>query len=156
MKKLPRIPLISSFYASKYFIILVATLLSKVALADFLVSNDSYEVTFYSEKNNSYVSAKILPPEVFLPNTRAYAQYVMDSYQGWDLKADLSLRGFSFKYVDNSPCAGFVSYLDGSSCIFYRTCGLIEDKKLTELLTKGLKILKIDEILHKKSKANLY
>ena len=156
MKKLLPIPLISSFYDKKRFIVLGAALLCKVALADFIVSSDDYEVNFYSKDRDSYLAVKILPPEVFLPNTRAYAQYVMDSYQGWDLKANLSLRGFSFKYVDNSPCAGLVSYLDGSSCIFYRTCGFIQDKELTELLTQGLKTLKVDEILQKKAKANFY
>ncbi len=156
MKKLHQIPHISSFCVSKIFILLGATLLCKVALADFQLIGDHDEVTYYSEENNSYVGVKILPPEVFLPNTRAYAHYIMDSFKGWDLKAELSLRGFSFKYVDNSPCVGFVGYFDGSSCIFYRTCGFIENKQLTGLLAKELKALKIDEILQKKAKANLY
>lgn len=65
MKKLHQIPHISSFCVSKIFILLGATLLCKVALADFQLIGDHDEVTYYSEENNSYVGVKIYLPKYF-------------------------------------------------------------------------------------------
>ena len=80
----------------------------------------------------------------------------MDSYQGWDLQPVLDLRGFSFKFVDNAPCSGLLTYFDGRSYILFKACGVVSSEELMQLYKRANEKLKLDETLKKQSKANLY
>ena len=82
--------------------------------------------------------------------------YMMDSYQGWDLKAVVDLRGFAFKYVDNAPCSGLLTYFDGRSYLFFLACGNFEKDELTALYKKANQALKVSEILKLQARPNLY
>ena len=95
-------------------------------------------------------------PIINLSTTKDYAQYVMDSYQGWDLQPVLDLRGFSFKFVDNAPCSGLLTYFDGRSYILFKDCGVVSSEDLMQLYKRANEKLKLDETLKKQSKANLY
>ena len=101
-------------------------------------------------------SLSLVNPIINLSTTKDYAQYVMDSYQGWDLQPVLDLRGFSFKFVDNAPCSGLLTYFDGRSYILFKACGVVSSEELMQLYKRANEKLKLDETLKKQSKANLY
>ena len=91
-------------------------LVSAVAISaesdyDEFITNSS--VTYEKTDGNGQASLSIVNPVVNLSTTKDYAQYIMDSYQGWDLKPVIDLRGSSFKFVDNAACSGLVTYFDG-------------------------------------------
>lgn len=113
-------------------------------------------ISYVRADGSAWASLKIMAPELTLSTTKAYAQYVMDSHQGWDLKPVIDLRGFSFKYVDNAPCAGLVTYFDGRSYLFFQACGSIDENELKDLFVKGGNKLKLSEILKKQSKPSVY
>ncbi|MBO6257988.1 MAG: hypothetical protein J6M93_01420 [Succinivibrio sp.] len=113
-------------------------------------------ISYVRPDGSAWASLQIMEPELTLSTTKAYAQYVMDSYQGWDLKPVIDLRGFSFKYVDNAPCAGLVTYFDGRSYLFFKACGSIEENELKDLFLKGGEKLKLQEILKKQAKPSVY
>lgn len=112
-------------------------------------------VSFENADGTASAELTILDPIVNIPTTKDYAQHLMDSYQGWDLNAIVDLRGFSFKYVDNGPCAGLLTYYDGRSYLFFKACGLISSDELVSLFKKANEKLKISESLKRQSKANL-
>ena len=104
-------------------------LVSAVAISaesdyDEFITNSS--VTYEKTDGNGQASLSIVNPVVNLSTTKDYAQYIMDSYQGWDLKPVIDLRGFSFKFVDNAPCSGLVTYFDGRSYLLFKACGNFE------------------------------
>lgn len=117
--------------------------------------------TYVSKDKISYIKAdasgscelSVLSPEVLLPTTRAYAQYVMDSYQGWDLQPLIDLRGFVFKFVDNAPCAGLLTYYDGRSFLFFKACGKLDETELATLFRTAGEQLKLSEQLKKQSRS---
>ena len=59
---------------------------------DEFITNSS--VTYEKTDGNGQASLSIVNPVVNLSTTKDYAQYIMDSYQGWDLKPVIDLRGF--------------------------------------------------------------
>lgn len=98
-------------------------------------------VVYAGQDGISYFSLEIVENIYVLSTTKDYAQYMMDTYQGWELRPEITLGGFSFKFVDNAPCAGVVAYHDSASYYFYRACGVIEQQKLNELAAEAKKAL---------------
>lgn len=118
------------------------------------IKSDS--VIYEKIDGSARASLSLVNPIINLSTTKDYAQYVMDSYQGWDLQPVLDLRGFSFKFVDNAPCSGLLTYFDGRSYIFFKACGVVSSEELMQLYKRANEKLKLDETLKKQSKANLY
>ena len=110
----------------------------------------------FIKSDSARASLSLVNPIINLSTTKDYAQYVMDSYQGWDLQPVLDLRGFSFKFVDNAPCSGLLTYFDGRSYILFKACGVVSSEELMQLYKRANEKLKLDETLKKQSKANLY
>lgn len=118
------------------------------------IKSDS--VIYEKVDGSARASLSLVNPIINLSTTKDYAQYVMDSYQGWDLQPVLDLRGFSFKFVDNAPCSGLLTYFDGRSYILFKACGVVSSEELMQLYKRANEKLKLDETLKKQSKANLY
>ena len=118
------------------------------------IKSDS--VIYEKIDGSARASLSLVNPIINLSTTKDYAQYVMDSYQGWDLQPVLDLRGFSFKFVDNAPCSGLLTYFDGRSYILFKACGVVSSEELMQLYKRANEKLKLDETLKKQSKANLY
>ena len=118
------------------------------------IKSDS--VIYEKIDGSARASLSLVNPIINLSITKDYAQYVMDSYQGWDLQPVLDLRGFSFKFVDNAPCSGLLTYFDGRSYILFKACGVVSSEELMQLYKRANEKLKLDETLKKQSKANLY
>ena len=116
----------------------------------------SDNVIYEKIDGSARASLSLVNPIINLSTTKDYAQYVMDSYQGWDLQPVLDLRGFSFKFVDNAPCSGLLTYFDGRSYILFKACGVVSSEELMQLYKRANEKLKLDETLKKQSKANLY
>lgn len=114
------------------------------------------EVVYTHNDGVSYIALNILPPVLSLNTTKDYAQYVMDAYQGFELKAQLPLRGYSFKYVDNAPCVGVISYFDGINYTLFRSCGSNKAKDVKALLNEGIMLLNLKKNLEKSSKPTVY
>ena len=89
-------------------------------------------------------------------NAEGYAQYVMDRYRGWDLKPVVSLRGFTFRYVDNAPCSGLVTYFDGRSYLLFTGCGDVGGDTLKPLYEEAGRKLKLKESLKRESRPNIF
>lgn len=121
---------------------------------DEFITNNS--VTYEKTDGNGQASLSIVNPVVNLSTTKDYAQYIMDSYQGWDLKPVIDLRGFSFKFVDNAPCSGLVTYFDGRSYLLFKACGKVSEDDLKTLYNRANQKLKLEETLKKQSRAQLY
>ena len=119
-----------------------------------IIKSDS--VIYEKIDGSARASLSLVNPIINLSTTKDYAQYVMDSYQGWDLQPVLDLRGFSFKFVDNAPCSGLLTYFDGRSYILFKACGVVSSEELMQLYKRANEKLKLDETLKKQSKANLY
>ncbi len=139
--------------------ILCSALLCSDAMSEdagFEMQSSSNEVTFVKGDGSAQASLRILMPVNTLSTTKSYAQYVMDRYSGWGLTPVLDVRGFSFKYVDNAPCAGLVTYFDGRSFLLFTSCGKIESKTLQQLYLRADKELRISEKLKREGKANFY
>lgn len=120
------------------------------------IENSEKKVSFEKSDGTGFASLEIKDPIVNIANTKQYAQHLMDNYQGWNLKAVVDLRGFSFRYIDNSPCSGLVTYFDGRSYLFFQACGDVKADDLTKLYQRANEKLKIGEILKKQSRPNLY
>ena len=118
------------------------------------IKSDS--VIYEKIDGSARASLSLVNPIINLSTTKDYAQYVMDSYQGWDLQPVLDLRGFSFKFVDNAPCSGLLTYFDGRSYILFKACGVVSSEELMQVYKRANEKLKLDETLKKQSKANLY
>ena len=118
------------------------------------IKSDS--VIYEKIDGSARASLSLVNPIINLSTTKDYAQYVMDSYQGWDLQPVLDLRGCSFKFVDNAPCSGLLTYFDGRSYILFKACGVVSSEELMQLYKRANEKLKLDETLKKQSKANLY
>ena len=118
------------------------------------IKSDS--VIYEKIDGSARASLSLVNPIINLSTTKDYAQYVMDSYQGWDLQPVLDLRGFSFKFVDNAPCSGLLTYFDGRSYILFKACGVVSSEESMQLYKRANEKLKLDETLKKQSKANLY
>ncbi len=129
---------------------------AEAAELGFEMQSGNNEVTFVKGDGSAQASLRILMPVNTLSTTKSYAQYVMDRYSGWGLTPVLDLRGFSFRYVDNAPCAGLLTYFDGRSFLLFTSCGKIEAKTLQELYSKADKELRISEKLKRESRANFY
>ena len=112
------------------------------------------KASYISTADGSYAVLQIMDPIVNIATTKEYAQHVMDSYQGWDLRAVVDLRGFSFRYVDNAPCSGLVTFFDGRSYLFFQSCGNFSESELSTLFDRASKALKIQELLNRHSKPN--
>ncbi len=132
------------------------SLITYAAVDDFEEVIVGNKASYYDEQGGKNASLQILEPIVNLSTTKQYAQYMMDSYQGWDLKAVVDLRGFAFKYVDNAPCSGLLTYFDGRSYLFFLACGNFEKDELTALYKKANQALKVSEILKLQARPNLY
>lgn len=146
----------------KRFACAVLTLLSGAAFAldtDYVESVDTVNrssVSYEAADGSFSASLKIMRAQVNLSTTKEYAQYVMDSYQGWGLKPVVDLRGFSFNYIDNGPCSFLVTYFDGRSYLGFSACGKISADDLTRLFKIANETLKLDEILKQQSHATTY
>jgi hypothetical protein len=107
------------------------------------IENSEKKVSFEKSDGTGFASLEIKDP-------------IVNNYQGWNLKAVVDLRGFSFRYIDNSPCSGLVTYFDGRSYLFFQACGDVKADDLTKLYQRANEKLKIGEILKKQSRPNLY
>ena len=135
MKRLPPILRISSFCARLLPCLLAA---APAAAADhYQREAGENTVSFVSEDGLKRAELRLLEAAAHLPTTRALALNLMDSLQGYELTADVSLRGFSFKYVDNGPCAGLVTYYDGVRSLFFTACGNVGEDELLSLYREG-------------------
>ena len=114
-------------------------LLPAVTLASsgFESASSEHAVTLASPAGHSYVSAELVGGIHILSTTKDYAQYLMNSYQGWELRPELSLGGFSFNFIDRAPCAGVVTHHDGASYLFYRACGAMAAADLERQLREA-------------------
>lgn len=99
---------------------------------------------------------QILPAAAHLSTTKAYAQDVMDSYSGWGLTAQIARRGFSFKYVDNAPCAGLLTYFDGTSYLMFGACGVISQDEMAKAFSIAKLQLGLDDITYRSSMPSVY
>ena len=118
------------------------------------IKSDS--VIYEKIDGSARASLSLVNPIINLSTTKDYAQYVMDSYQGWDLKPVIDLRGFSFKFVDNAPCSGLVTYFDGRAYLLFKACGKVSEADLKTLFNRANQKLKLEETLKKQSRAQLY
>ncbi|MBO5566425.1 MAG: hypothetical protein J5934_04290 [Succinivibrio sp.] len=134
----------------------VMALTANAKESDYSEHLEDKSVTYVKPNGSATVSLKLLEPEIASATTKSYAQYTMDSYQGWDLKPVLDLRGFSFKYVDNAPCSALLTYFDGRSYILFQACGDVEQDDLKALFSKAGRSLKLEEILKIQLKPNTY
>ena len=127
-------------------------------LPDFSMTHNRKDRTVSFVKNDGTGKAfiQIMPASPHLSTTKAYAQNVMDSYAGWGLKAQIARRGFSFKYVDNAPCTGLISYFDGTSYLMFGACGFITREEMTKAFLVGKKELNVDETLYRSSTPSAY
>lgn len=117
---------------------------------------DETSITYDKNDGSGYVSVQILPPKASVNTTKEYALSLMDSYQGFNLKAQLDLRGFSFNFVDNAPCSALLSYFDGSNYLLYKSCGNNDVKTQKEIFKEAKEKLHLDKKLKQSSRANFY
>lgn len=120
------------------------------------VQKDEDGVSFVRADGTAAASLRIMAPVLTLNTTKSYAQYVMDRYRGWELKPVIDLRGFAFKYVDNAPCSGLLTYFDGRSYLLFTSCGLTDENELEALFRQADKELRISETLKREAHPNLY
>ena len=62
----------------------------------------------------------------------------------------------SFKFVDNAPCSGLVTYFDGRAYLLFKACGKVSEADLKTLFNRANQKLKLEETLKKQSRAQLY
>lgn len=131
---------------------------AKALLPDYNFAHDKSKklVSFVKPDGSAKAFMQIMDPIPYLSTTKDYAQYVMDSYSGWGLKAQISRRGFSFSYVDNSPCAATVTYFDGASYLMFGACGLIEKDDIARAFLYAKEKLNIDEHISRSALPSLY
>lgn len=122
----------------------------------FEVQSDQDSVTFTRSDGMASASLRVMPPAMEISTTKDYAQYVMDRYRGWELKPVMSLRGFSFRYVDNAPCSALVAYFDGRSYLLLTACGEVDAGTLRSLYERAGKTLKIQESLKREARPNIF
>lgn len=127
-------------------------------LPDFAMSYDRSKrvVSLQKKDGSSKAFVQILPAAAHLSTTKAYAQNVMDSYAGWGLTAQIARRGFSFQYVDNGPCAGLLTYFDGTSYLLFGACGLISKEEMTKAFSLAKLQLGLDDIIYRSSMPSAY
>ena len=127
-------------------------------LPDYVMQYQHKDKTVIFRKKDGTAKAfvQVMPAAAHLSTTKAYAQNVMDSYAGWGLTAQIERRGFSFKYVDNAPCTGLVSYFDGTSYLIVGACGFMSQDEMTKAFYLGKKELKLDESLYRSSSPSVY
>ncbi len=136
--------------------LLIFSICANSAVEDFQEMVLGNKASYIDEQGSKSASLQILDPIINISTTKQYAQYMMDSYQGWDLKAVVDLRGFAFKYVDNAPCSALVTYFDGRSYLLFEACGNFEKDELSALYKRANEALKISDILKLQSRPNLY
>lgn len=127
-------------------------------LPRFSLIKDVYKQAAVLRKDDgsAYVVVQILKPEPYFDNLQKYAENVMQYYQGSNLTPQPQRRGYSFRYQDEIPCAGLVSYFDGTSYVMMGACGLLSQDELTKALSVAKKQLGLDEILSRTALPNLY
>ena len=143
----------------KSFLSLICMFVSLSVFAeekDFDMQIKDSNVSFVNKDGSASASLRILYPVNLLSTTKSYAQYVMDKFSGWGLTPVLDLRGFSFKYVDNAPCAGLLTYFDGRSFLLFTSCGKIDPSELHQLYLKADKELRISEKIKRENRPILY
>ena len=125
-------------------------------LDQYVKSVGESSITYDKSDGSGYVSVQILPPRVSVNTTKEYALALMDSYQGFNLKAQVDLRGFSFNFVDNAPCSALLSYFDGSNYLLYKSCGNNDVKAQKHIFNEAKERLNLDKRLKQSSRANFY
>lgn len=127
-------------------------------LPRFSLIKDVYKQAAVLRKDDgsAYVVVQILKPEPYIDNLMKYAEHVMHYYQGSNLTPQPQRRGYSFIYKDEIPCAGLVSYFDGTSYVMMGACGILSPDEITKALSVAKKQLGLDEILARSSLPNLY
>lgn len=127
-------------------------------LPDYAMSYDRVNrvVALHKKDGSAKAFVQILPAAAHLSTTKAYAQDVMDSYSGWGLTAQITRRGFSFQYVDNAPCAGLLTYFDGTSYLLFGACGLISQEEMTKAFSLAKLQLGLDDITYRSSMPSAY
>lgn len=127
-------------------------------LPDYAMSYDRVKrvVALHKKDGSAKAFVQILPAAAHLSTTKAYAQDVMDSYSGWGLTAQITRRGFSFQYVDNAPCAGLLTYFDGTSYLLFGACGLISQEEMTKAFSLAKLQLGLDDITYRSSMPSAY
>ena len=123
---------------------------------DFALRREGDTVSFVRPDGSAWGALRRLPPVAALPSTKLYAQHVMDSLRGWDLKPVIELRGFSFKYVDNAPCAGLVTYFDGRTCLLFQACGNVSATELSSLFSRAGEALQLPQTLRRQAEPERY
>lgn len=137
-------------------ILLFVVLNTQASVEDYSEYITDNAVEYEKADGTARAGLSLIDPKVNLSTTKEYAQFIMDSYQGWGLSPVIDLRGYSFKYVDNAPCSGLITYFDGRSYLFFKACGTVKSEDLMHLFKKANRALKLDEQLKRQSKANLY
>lgn len=107
---------------------------SALALQGYDCVKQENAIQYFSDDGLSYVSIEKIGSISGLSTTKDYAQYLMDSYQGWQLRPVVSLQGFSFKFVENAPCVALLRFYDGSHYLFYKACGKISFDDLAAIM----------------------
>lgn len=113
-------------------------------------------VSLVKQDGSAKAFIQIMAPAAHLSTTKAYAQNVMDIYAGWGLKAEIARRGFSFQYVDNAPCAGLLSYFDGTSYLLFGACGVMSKDEITRAFSIAKLQLGLDEMLSRSAAPSAY
>ncbi len=108
-----------------------------LAVQGYSLSQTTNGISYISDDGSSYVACELIDNMDRLSTTKDYAQYMMDSYQGWQLQPIISLNGFSFKYVDNAPCAALLKPYDGARYIIYKVCGNVSKRDLNSLIKQS-------------------
>lgn len=140
-------------------LLLGATFFLNVAYADvsdFEMHKSKDAVTFVRADGSVTAQLRILRSVNSVSTTKEYARYVMDRYRGWGLTPVLDLRGFSFRYVDNAPCSGLVTFFDGRSYLFFSACGDFVPEDISSLFKQADHELRISEQLKREAHPNLY
>ena len=127
-------------------------------LPDYAMSYDRVKrvVALHKKDGSAKAFVQSLPAAAHLSTTKAYAQAGMDSYSGWGLTAQITRRGFSFQYVDNAPCAGLLTYFDGTSYLLFGACGLISQEEMTKAFSLAKRQLGLDDITYRSSMPRAY
>ncbi len=129
---------------------------ARADVSEFEMHKSKDEVSFVKADGSVTAQLRILRSINSVSTTKEYARYVMDRYRGWGLTPVLDLRGFSFRYVDNAPCSGLVTFFDGRSYLFFSACGDFLPEDMSKLFKQADRELRISEQLKREAHPNLY
>lgn len=125
------------------------------AIPGYEIEAASDSVSYVRADGSGSARLGIMAPVLGLNTTKECAEYAMDRLRGWDLQPVVALRGFSFRYVDNAPCSGLVTYFDGRSSLLFTACGKVAREELDKIWADADARLRLSKRLKRESHPNL-